>query len=253
MIANSSCQLLYNLDFCDGIGYAVPTNSSYYDNYSGLASIYDNNAKTYFQNFQESLDQIPCNTTASAQYSLAVDCTACSAAYKQWLCADSIPRCTDFSSPESFLQPRRINYTFSNNSILPDDVSYSVNSSFSSHDVLYRFNKSSSSSEQYPSYLSNSRNPFVDTINPGPYKEILPCKSLCSALVRDCHALLGLAGCPSNISFNYGIMGDDRFHPECSIPGMILGISRSTRVAYNVVTFWAAIMIAFGTCIIGVY
>lgn len=147
-----------------------------------LASLYDNSTNVTYQNFSYSLQQIPCNTTSSAQYSLARNCDDCDRDYRTWLCAVSVPRCYDFSAPStgdfSFLAPRDVSNTFLNGS-LPDLTQPGLNESMTS---TMRFN--------------SSRNPFIDqTIIPQPYKEVLPCQELCYELVKSCPAALQFV-CP---------------------------------------------------------
>lgn len=157
---------------------------------NALAQIYDSNAKNYYQNFKNSLSLIPCNTSSISMYSLAVGCADCEAAYKQWLCAVTIPRCYDFSSDYSFLQPRNAGQAFFNGTKLPAD------------------------SPLVKSPVTNtSRNPVIDEkIKPGPYKEILPCHDLCNDLVRTCPAALGFQ-CPTgkllNESYGYRASNGD--------------------------------------------
>lgn len=107
--ADENCAVVYNLSFCADVNYAVPANPSRYDR-AQLTSLYDDQASKLYKNFSYSLQQIPCNTTPTAQYSLAVGCDDCAAAYKTWLCAVTIPKCMDFSTnfgvntiPNSFL------------------------------------------------------------------------------------------------------------------------------------------------------
>jgi calcium channel MID1 len=90
-------------------------------------------------------------------------------------------------------------------------------------------------------YLSSSRNPSIDvTVQPGPYKEILPCEGLCYNIVQSCPAALNF-GCPQpgNIAFNqsYGIMPNVAKHPEqngqltCNYPGAThLFLSRGSKI-----------------------
>lgn len=45
-------------------------------------------------------------------------------------------------------------------------------------------------------YLNSSRNPAIDeVVQPGPYKEILPCLDMCYNLVQSCPAAMGFE-CP---------------------------------------------------------
>ncbi|KAJ9611519.1 hypothetical protein H2200_004703 [Cladophialophora chaetospira] len=180
----NNCALMYNLSFCSEVAYAVPTNPDKFSPESGLpelAALYDSNAAKLYQYFNYSLQQIPCNTTSSAQYSLARTCDDCARAYKQWLCAVTIPRCEDFSSSSPFLKPRNLGQKFINGSSVSSDPS------FSSGQDQALLNAVASNS---------SRNPLIDSeVRPGPYKEVLPCEDLCYDLVQSCPASLGFA-CP---------------------------------------------------------
>ncbi|KAI9672138.1 MAG: stretch-activated cation channel mid1 [Alyxoria varia] len=94
---DANCAVIYNLTFCHEVNYAVPANPERGYNSTKLRDLYDNQAARLFKNFTYSLQQIPCNTTPTAQYSLAAGCKNCSDAYKTWLCTVSIPKCADFS------------------------------------------------------------------------------------------------------------------------------------------------------------
>lgn len=168
---------------------------------SSLASFYDNATSEYYKLFQNALAQIPCNTTASAQYSLARTCDDCAAAYKNWLCAVNIPRCTDFSSDFPWLQPRSMIYPSLDGEMLPAETVKFANQSLA---------------------LSSSRNPQIDQyVKPGPYKEILPCDSLCYNIVQSCPSSLKF-GCPlpdqRGFNSSYGVKSD-RTHLTCNYPG----------------------------------
>lgn len=144
-----------------------------------LGSQYDDNAHNLYRNFSLALQQIPCNTTAAAQYSLARNCTDCAEAYKSWLCAVTIPRCEDFSSSKTWLQARAVNQPL--------------------HDgrpPLAATDPALSAENKSIIYMNSSRNELIDNlIRPGPWKEILPCKELCYNLVRSCPASMGFV-CP---------------------------------------------------------
>jgi calcium channel MID1 len=166
-----------------------------------LAAFYDNNTSNYFQFFANALAQIPCNTTSSAQYSLARTCDDCVSAYKTWLCAVAIPRCTDFSSDLPWLQPRSMVNPFPNGTTLPDSIVDPVRLSLA---------------------LNSSRNPLIDQdVQPGPYKEILPCDDLCYDIVQSCPSSMGF-GCPrpSRTGFNasYGTRSPNG-ELSCNFPG----------------------------------
>ncbi|EGE09167.1 calcium influx-promoting protein ehs1 [Trichophyton equinum CBS 127.97] len=174
----NNCAIIYNLKFCSEVAYAVPSSPEL--KVSQLSEIYDTQAEQLYQNFSYSLQQVSCNAPATEQYSLATNCSQCAGAYKQWLCAVTIPRCQDFSSDLPFLRPRNTGQQFLNGTMLPDDYSGRLN-------VL----------------TNSSRNPLIDIkIKPGPYKEVLPCQDLCHSLVRSCPASFGF-GCPTGQWLNY--------------------------------------------------
>ncbi len=104
----NNCQLVFNLPFCTETAYAAPANPDVL-NSSHLATIYDSLASQLFTNFSTTLQLHPCNTTFSAQYSLFRNCTTCLQAYKNWLCAVTIPRCADATDTLPFLFPRAVN------------------------------------------------------------------------------------------------------------------------------------------------
>lgn len=206
--AGGNCALVFNLTFCDQVAYAVPSNNITFPNTTLLGQFYDMYAQSLWDGFNKSLAQIPCEAPQEQQYSLVRNCTTCASAYKNWLCSVTIPRCEDFSSTDSWLQPRAINET------LPDG-------SRPAPELLAPFE----GSEQNQLSFQRSRNPIIDaTIKPGPYKEVLPCEELCYELVQSCPAKLGFA-CPRPwmIGFNtsYGVRGpqNDQGNITCNYPG----------------------------------
>ncbi|KAL1969052.1 hypothetical protein VTN77DRAFT_886 [Rasamsonia byssochlamydoides] len=222
--ADDNCALLYNLSFCSEVAYAVPSNPSL--SLEQLSQIYDSNAASLYQNFSYSLSIIPCNTSSTSIYSLAVTCDDCASAYKQWLCAVTIPRCYDFSSDLPFLQPRNAGQAFLNGSSLPAD----------------------SPLRQSP-VTNASRNLLIDSeIKPGPYKEILPCQDLCSDLVRSCPSSLGFS-CPTGqwLNASYG-WRDPNGDITCSYLGAAYYLNKSSRlgvslpvILLSLLSFWSVL------------
>lgn len=183
-----------------------------------LARLYDDAAAATYQNFTYSLQQIACNTTSTAQYSLVRNCDDCARDYKNWLCAVTIPRCADFSSQDPFLQPRNLGQSFldgtaSSQSLFPGSSELLTNGdNFQAMPEPDEDDKDDDKSkdgeggniEGYEDvrpptmrlYANSSRNPLIDDlIQPGPYKEVLPCDDLCYSLVQSCPAALGFK-CP---------------------------------------------------------
>ncbi|KKY25433.1 putative calcium channel subunit mid1 [Diplodia seriata] len=179
--ADGNCQVIFNLTFCEEVAYAVPSNPNRY-NLTTLVDLYDQYAEKHYQNFNYSLQQIPCNTTNTAQYSLAKTCDDCAHDYKNWLCAVTIPRCEDFSAPDDWLQPRNIAQPFANGTRLAD--------------TDFGRDPLSNATLMDRAYANSSRNAIIDElVQPGPYKEVLPCEDLCYSLIQSCPASFQFA-CP---------------------------------------------------------
>ncbi|KAF2397108.1 hypothetical protein EJ06DRAFT_515282 [Trichodelitschia bisporula] len=213
---DGNCRIIFDLPFCNDVAYAVPTNptNDTLKDMQNLVNFYDEHAKALYQNFTFSLQQIPCDTTSSAQYSLVSNCEQCARSYKTWLCAVTIPRCTDFSAPNSstkkYLLPRNVMQPFYNNDSLAD--------------LTGHWNDPAEARERM--YLNSSRNPLIDSvIRPGPYKELLPCRQLCYDLVRTCPAALGFQ-CPDQgfmLDRSYGDFDRSQFSVDvvtCNYPGV---------------------------------
>ena len=182
IVLDGNCAVIFDLEFCDQVAYAVPGNTNNFPDYSKLAAFYDNATQELYQNFDYSLQQIACNTTSSAQFSLASTCDDCASAYKEWLCSVRIPRCTDFSSDLAWLQERNIGQPYPNGTQLDQMILDQASTSLSSN---------------------SSRNTDIDSIvQPGPYKETLPCQELCWSIVQKCPAIFGF-GCPDQGSQTY--------------------------------------------------
>ncbi|KAI8970342.1 stretch-activated Ca2+-permeable channel component-domain-containing protein [Mycotypha africana] len=154
---DANCRIIYNLPFCDQVAYSVPIppETLTIDNIWSIAEQYDNQAKAKFKPFDIALSQYNCETT---QYSLVRNCTDCYRDYKTWLCAVTIPRCTDSSTSEDISQGTQ-------------DVPVAP---------ALRY------------VLPNaSRNPWIDeTLKPGEWTELLPCIDLCYHVVQSCPPFL---------------------------------------------------------------
>ncbi|SCU97328.1 LAME_0F19306g1_1 [Lachancea meyersii CBS 8951] len=105
-LSDNSCSLIFGLDFCDGVAYSVPTSSLAKDNKTAIAIMYDEIAKSLYANFSKALQIIPCDTELDAKYSPLRSCDDCADAYRNWLCAVSIPRCTTLQS-EYFIHRKK--------------------------------------------------------------------------------------------------------------------------------------------------
>jgi len=181
---SDNCQLVFNLPFCTEVAYSVPANPDIL-NTSALATFYDSFASSLYTNFSTTLQLYPCNTTLSAQYTLFRNCTTCLTAYKNWLCAVTIPRCADVTDDAPYLFLRAEN---------------------------------------------TSRNSLIDqTVQPGPYKELMPCSQLCWGIEQNCPSTLGFQ-CPLPGSFAMvNSYVEDNSGKTCNAPQLQYLASRGSR------------------------
>jgi calcium channel MID1 len=202
---DGNCAVIFNLSFCDSVAYAVPANPANFT-VTNLTNFYDRTAQAAYKNFYLNLQQIPCEIDSTGQYSLARTCDDCQNAYKSWLCSVMIPRCMDFSSTAPYLQERNLVQPFPNlTTIDPARISQVQN-------ILY---------------LNSSRNPLIDsTVQPGPYKELLPCDDLCYGIVQSCPAAMGFA-CPQpgQLGFNYSYGVRQAWNLTCNYPGAVYNMN----------------------------
>lgn len=218
--------MIFNLSFCDSVAYAVPGNPNTYPNVTGLANFYDSTAQNAYTSFDLNMQQIPCEIDSTGQYSLARNCTDCRNAYKSWLCSVMIPRCMDYSSTAPYLQERNVVNPFPNSTSLdPAYISQSQN-------ILY---------------LNSSRNPAIDwMVQPGPYKEVLPCDDLCYGIVQSCPAAMGF-GCPrpgqQGFNHSYGVRQPGSI--TCNYPGAVYNLNAgSVRAVPSVLSIAAAVLLS---------
>lgn len=208
-----ACYIVFNLTFCDTTQYAVPGNPKVFANTTALASFYDDYAKEMYDNFDKALQQVACEAPSTEKYSLARDCEDCRVAYKNWVCSVAIPRCEDFSNEASYLQIRNIGQPFPNGTMVDPQLT-----------------KKFGSRKAY----NNSRSPRIDEeLQPGPYKEVLPCDDLCYDIVQSCPAVLEFA-CPTpdmpnfNTSYGHRLTAGDNV--TCNYPGSAHYKSASSTV-----------------------
>lgn len=233
----SNCALMYNLTFCSEVAYAVPTNPERFSTVAGLpelARIYDDYAREMYGYFNYSLQQIPCNTSATSQYSLVRNCDDCARAYKTWLCAVTIPRCEDYNNTAIFLKPRNVGQAF------PNGTSISSLPGFGDSQQVLMDTASTNSSRS---------SVIDDQIAPGPYKEVLPCRDLCYDLVQSCPAALGFS-CPSRgkgLEQSYGERNDDPGNISCSYLGAAFFLSGvpGTAVPQTMMTVVMVMVLGF--------
>lgn len=191
-----------DLEFCSEVQYAVPGNDRKFSNNTELARAYDGYARTMYANFEKVMMQIACEADSTSRYSLARGCNDCRAAYKRWLCSVVIPRCEDFDSSNQFALVRNAGQAFPNGTMLPDEVRNRLGQM---------------------AYANASRSRFIDgQIEPGPYKEMLPCEDICYEVVQSCPAKIGFV-CPRPhmvaFAYSYGRRDSNASTLTCNYPG----------------------------------
>ncbi|KAJ5787476.1 hypothetical protein N7457_002466 [Penicillium paradoxum] len=217
--ADNNCAVLFNLNFCSEVAYAVPSNPNL--SVEKLRTIYDDYAAAIYKNFTYSLQQVQCKAREESMFSLAVGCDDCARSYREWLCSVSIPRCADYSNTADYLAVRNAGQNFINGSSLP------ANSRYRQH-----------AASNY------SRNAIIDEqIKPGPYKEILPCYDICHTLVKDCPTALGF-GCPEGrwLNASYGYRNSDGII-TCSFLGAAYYLSLGVKLG---VWTWVSSLVVMG-------
>ena len=201
--AESACKIVIDLEFCGDIQYAVPGNENKF-NGTALAQTYDAYARRMYANFEKAMMQIPCDSDSTSSYSLVKNCKDCMTAYKRWLCTVSMPRCEDIGSSSPYAITRNTGQPFPNGTMLSDAERLQL--------------------QQQQPFSNTSRNRFIDAeIQPGPYKEILPCDDICYEVVQSCPAAIGFT-CPRShmVGFNISYGQRDARDPSlvtCNYPG----------------------------------
>lgn len=107
--SDNTCSLIYGLNFCNNIAYSVPTSSFVGDNKTLMAETYEYITTGLYNNFTDALSLVDCDTELDARYSPLRTCADCADAYKNWLCAVSIPRCTSKKSEFYLKRDRKVN------------------------------------------------------------------------------------------------------------------------------------------------
>lgn len=171
---DKACKIVYNLDFCDEVAYAVPVSSDFANGTQTLTemmSMYDNYSSSLFVPFEFALQQTACDTELDARYSPVRTCDHCRYSYRQWLCAVTIPRCAHKNS--------------------------AVSSQYKD------YNAGSGRNE----FIKNEIVPALD------YLEIQPCLNVCQSIVRDCPSVFGF-GCPDSAKLALLSYGDPKFDDD---------------------------------------
>ena len=221
---HGNCNIVLNLTFCDQVAYSVPSNPKF-GNASVLAKFYDDYAAEAYGFFKKALAQIPCEAPVTQRYSLTRNCTDCEAAYKDWLCSVTIPRCEDFSNGATYLHPRAMGQPFPNGETLDNATMLEYAQRYGDGKVLGK------------AFMESRSSRIDEFIKPGPYKEVLPCDYLCYRLVQSCPSSMGF-GCPlvgqTGFNSSYYVKNETNGEVVCNYPGSAHIFSGSAKDAVSV-------------------
>ncbi|KAL2887740.1 Calcium influx-promoting protein ehs1 [Ceratocystis lukuohia] len=227
----TTCRIITGLEFCSDTEYAVPSNIDKYS-MTELASLYDDYAAEKYEIFEKALAQSACEANPAGRYSLVRTCDDCRKAYKQWLCSVVIPRCEDYDSANLDSHIRNANTPFPNGTSLPE----SVIDGLSQHPLG-------------PAFMSARNADINDVIEPGPYREILPCDDLCYDIVQSCPSALEF-GCPLRGSTQYESSYAQKNNSKalaCNFPGALHQASPAPgRLAVGTGALAMAMVLAVG-------
>ncbi|CAO1635416.1 unnamed protein product [Jaminaea pallidilutea] len=87
------CRLVYDVDFCPGVAYSIPIGPTLET--PDALQIIRQTVDPNYANFSKTLSTFPCGDQYYGQYSSVRTCTDCQNSYQNWLCAVTMPRCTD--------------------------------------------------------------------------------------------------------------------------------------------------------------
>ncbi|KAL9931833.1 hypothetical protein V8E36_009383 [Tilletia maclaganii] len=177
MLTKSSpnCRLVSDLDFCPSVAYSIPIAPGIE---TAVAIAAANLTITpNMANFTRMINTFPCGDPYFGSYSVVSTCEDCKNAYRDWLCAVVLPRCTDPIAPElsaaSQLGTELTGApTGTNTRLLPYIVNRNVEGSNNG--------------------TTPSRRPYIDKLlRPGTYGELLPCIYTCHFVSRACPPING--------------------------------------------------------------
>ncbi|GAA6064277.1 hypothetical protein JCM10212_000979 [Sporobolomyces blumeae] len=228
---SSSCRLLYDLDFCPSVAYSVPSPLSL--STPSLVDYFNSTISPSLEAFARTLTTFPCDSTEFGQYSVVSTCSDCRAAYRDWLCATTIPRCTD--APEGTRIVSNVTWFDPET----DLATWTLPDSYSTH-LVRSYPPASRTPAFAPSNLSttfptlfNSSYPASErnraSQSPFPYAEVPPCMDLCHLVDARCPHFLGW-GCPTSGGTGYAVYGDtDKVGPNERVAGDVRDSTRDER------------------------
>lgn len=188
-LIGDNCRLVHSLDFCPDVAYSVPSPPTL--STSDLIDYYNTTLAPSLTAFARTLTTFPCNSSAHGSYSFVSTCDDCYSSYRTWLCATTMPRCTDAPSNAS-LTPSSDDST---EWTIP--IAYSQLPLLRDHPPTSRtpLFAPSNLSTTFPSLVLNS-SVTATSQTPFPYAEVPPCLSVCTFVAARCPPFMGWS-CPS--------------------------------------------------------
>ncbi|CAO1632033.1 unnamed protein product [Sympodiomycopsis kandeliae] len=191
-----TCRLVYNVPFCPQVAYSIPIGPDV--STSQALSIINDTVSPNYANFSKTLSTFPCDDDYFGLYSSVRGCSDCLRSYQDWLCAVTMPRCTD---PIEVTADRNFS---SQTAAAADIYSLTGKTSALNTDLLpYVLNRNITTSRQ--SYFGK------DLQVTRTYGEVLPCLYTCLFVQRNCPNPLVQWTCPQwdiTAQADYGTFAD---------------------------------------------
>lgn len=185
------CRLVYNVDFCPQVAYSIPVGP-------GIAteealSVINQTVWPNYANFSRTISTFPCDDPYFGQYSSVRNCADCKRAYQDWLCAVTMPRCTDpVDDPKA-----------QSAAVIDVDSMTGRTSGLNTNLLPYIVNRNATTSRQ--KYFGDGLQ-VSET-----YGEVLPCLYTCLFVQRSCPGPLLSWVCPKwdiTAQADYGTFAD---------------------------------------------
>ncbi|BGP35157.1 stretch-activated cation channel mid1 [Rhodotorula toruloides] len=195
--SSDSCRLVYDIDVCPSVAYSVPAPSSL--DTPSLISFFNTSISASLTNFTRTMTTFPCGSDEMGRYSVVSTCQDCINAYRDYLCAMTMPRCTDAPS----------NATLNDTTLAASDSlpSYAIPAQYDTS--LLRTDPYASRtplfgppnlSATFPTLFNSTYRPSRSNLlaqSPFPYTETPPCLDICYLVEARCPPFLGWS-CPKN-------------------------------------------------------
>ncbi|GAA5891476.1 hypothetical protein JCM8208_007295 [Rhodotorula glutinis] len=188
-----SCRLVYGIDACPSVAYSVPAPRSL--DTPSLVDFFNSTLSASLANFSRTLTTFPCGSRDNGLYSIVSTCDDCREAYRNFLCATTLPRCTDAPpstavndssvtlARDDELATWRVPQQFET-ALVRDDPAASRTPLFGPANLSSTFPSLFNAS--YPATAANAR-----AESPFPYSEVPPCLDVCYLVEARCPPFLG--------------------------------------------------------------